>query len=331
MRSIQTILLFFLCITANHAQVKKVAMLETITVSEDVGLMVKNMVRGELTKSISMQTGFEAFTRMDIDQMMKEMNFQESGMVSEEGREKLGAMSGADYVCVSKVTRDNQSYYLEGFLIDLQTGRIENPATSYVEGSTYQVNQGCRKMAMELVGLEITEEDLPQSAQIQGTEPGSYSPTIQIFSNSKDPVLKTNYGVTTSVIGFWDGGDCIIEINGTSGKFVRMEASSIYRSTKGNYTKLTIGSARIKNIIKHNDQGKWTCSFLWVTTNQGYVVNPSNSNSKYSYWDNTAELSLSSDGMSIIVKSKNPLLKDSEYELFSFSRTEPVEAEMIEE
>lgn len=158
------------------AQVKNVAMLEPVAVTDDVSVIVKRMIRGELTKSISKEDGFNAFTREDIDKMLKEHNFQESGMVNDEQRLKLGEMTGADYICISKVTKDGDSYYLEAFLIHCETGKIENPATSYVEGGIGSVNKGCQQMANEMVGrtgtttqqiretvtAEVTQEPKPE-------------------------------------------------------------------------------------------------------------------------------------------------------------------------
>ena len=136
-------------------QIKKVAMLEPIAQTEGVTVMVKGMVRGELTKSISKEPGFNAFTRTDIDKMMKELKFQDSGMVNDEQRIKLGQLSGADYVCVSKVTKDGNAYYLEAFLVHLESGRIDNPASAFVEGGYASVNKACQKIAGEMVGKKV--------------------------------------------------------------------------------------------------------------------------------------------------------------------------------
>ena len=117
------------------AQTMKVALLETL--NGDKSVQVKgiemNMVRGELRKAISNQDGFQAFTRTDIDQLMKEHGFQNSGMVSDSQRKRLGEMSGADYICVSTLTKSATEFYLEAYLIHLETGTMSNPASQYGE------------------------------------------------------------------------------------------------------------------------------------------------------------------------------------------------------
>jgi len=160
-------LLFCICASlSTFAQDKKVAMLETIANNTEISSMVKNMVRGELTKSISLQPGFSAFTRIDVDQMMDEINFQHSGMVNDEQIAKLGEMSGADFICISKVSKDNESYYIEAYLINIVTGQIENSATDFVEsGGITAVNESCQKIAKELVDSDNSEAESTETAE----------------------------------------------------------------------------------------------------------------------------------------------------------------------
>lgn len=138
------------------AQNKKVALLQTL--NGDKSVQVKgiemNMVRGELRKAISNQPGYQAFTRTDIDQLMREHGFQNSGMVSDAQRKKLGEMSGADYICVSTLTKSESQFYLEAYLIEVETGEISNPASQFgmLEGNTYtNLFQLCQDLAKELI------------------------------------------------------------------------------------------------------------------------------------------------------------------------------------
>ena len=130
---------------------KKVAMIESISKTKGISIFVKSMVRGELTKFISSASGFEAFSRSDIDKVIKEMKFQRSGMVNDAQRKRLGQMSGADYICVSKISKEGKSYYIQAHLIDIESGKIENPATAFAVGGMEDVNQACEKLANELV------------------------------------------------------------------------------------------------------------------------------------------------------------------------------------
>ena len=146
-----------------HAQLQ-VAMLEPVVVTGEVKLIEKSMLRGEMTKAIASQKGFAAFSRTDIDQIMAEHNFQQSGMVDDATRKRLGEMQGVDYVCVTKISKEGKNFYLEACLVHIETGKISQPATAYGEltdgNSTNMLNQ-CTSLAEELTNIVVpkTEEE----------------------------------------------------------------------------------------------------------------------------------------------------------------------------
>ena len=152
--------LFFLVLFSVQivtAQIQ-VAILEPVGVTPEVTLMHRSMVRGEMVKAIGRQNGYVAFNRADIDQIMKEQNFQQSGMVDDATRKRLGAMQGVDCVCITKITKEGNNYYLEANLVDIESGQISNPATQYGElqgGSLANMLTACEKLAAELVGNTV--------------------------------------------------------------------------------------------------------------------------------------------------------------------------------
>lgn len=144
--------LFFSCCLFAKIQV---AMLEPVAVAGDVRPIEKSMIRGEMTKAIASQEGYSAFSRTDIDQIMKEQNFQSSGMVDDNTRKRIGALQGVDFVCITKITKEGNAYYLEANLVDIETGQISSPATQYGElqnGGFGNMREVCENLALELVG-----------------------------------------------------------------------------------------------------------------------------------------------------------------------------------
>ena len=113
--------LFLACVIAGGYAEKKVALLEPRAAegSEAIAAMEKAMIRGEMRKALLQMDGYEAFSRSDIDQVMNEQNFQRSGVVSEADIHRLGEMSGADYICVTTITKSSTEFYLEAYLIDV--------------------------------------------------------------------------------------------------------------------------------------------------------------------------------------------------------------------
>ena len=136
------------------AESKKIALLEPRVGegSTDVTGMEKAMIRGELRKAIVNHNGYEAFTRSDIDQMMLEQDFQRTGNVSDGDIHRLGEMTGADYICIATITKSSSEFYIEAYLINIESGGISNPASQYgelVNGKLGNMLPVCQALAQE--------------------------------------------------------------------------------------------------------------------------------------------------------------------------------------
>ena len=198
------ILLLSALSVAIFAQEKQVAILEPIAMTKEVSTMHRSMVRGEMVKAISRQSGYAAFTRTDIDQIMSEQNFQQSGMVDDATRKRIGAMQGVDYVCVTKITKEGNNYYLEANLVNIETGKISNPATQYGElegGSLSNMLTACEKLAAELVGKKIqtttTIYTAPANIESQTNNPSSPQPVAK--QNSTEELNKNTLHESTDL------------------------------------------------------------------------------------------------------------------------------------
>ena len=161
---------------------KQVAMLEPLIVAGNVKPIEKSMIRGEMTKAIASQNGYSAFSRTDIDQIMMEQNFQQSGMVDDATRKRIGAMQGVDYVCITKITKEGNAYYLEANLLNIESGQISSPATQYGElegnGGFGNMREVCVALACDLLGI-------PQSSN--GTNTATINNDVQsIYKKGRD-------------------------------------------------------------------------------------------------------------------------------------------------
>ena len=178
--------------TQNSAK-KQVAILEPMAVTEGVGIMHRSMVRGEMVKAIGRQEGYAAFTRQDIDQIMNEHNFQASGMVDDATRKRLGAMQGVDYVCITKITLDGKSFYLEASLVNIETGQISNPASQYGEfnsGSSLGcLVNACEKLAAELVGKKQYTTQTLEDCKVN-LSLFTYYVQVKSYADAYDPWMK---------------------------------------------------------------------------------------------------------------------------------------------
>lgn len=146
-----------LCATPLIAENLKIALLEPRVGegSDSIAGIELSIIQGELRKSIVSFEGYDAITRSDINQIMREQNFQRTGQVSEKQIKQIGELSGADYICVSTITRSNTEFYIEAYMIHLESGRISHPASQYGEliaGKIASLYPACKALSQELLG-----------------------------------------------------------------------------------------------------------------------------------------------------------------------------------
>ena len=196
MNKFLSLLFVFVSFVTLSAQQKQVAMLEPMVVTGDVKVIEKAMVRGEMIKAICSTSGYVAFSRQDIDQIMNEHNFQQSGLVDDETRKRLGVMQGVDYLCVTKISKEDKNFYLEACLINIETGEISQPATKYGElndGKLENMLIACRELALDLVKSssdnEIAESNYDSDPVLTVAEtmpefPGGMAAMMQFISKT---------------------------------------------------------------------------------------------------------------------------------------------------
>jgi len=154
MKRVLMFLFAIICVGAVYGQPIRVAMLEPLG---SVSNIQKAIIRAKLTEAFTNSGTYEALNRGDIDQLMKEYNFQNGGAVSEEQRQNLGRMSGAQLMCVTNVAADGKYFFAECSFIDLETGKIIKTQNQLIESSPVtKLEEGCIELAEKLIGETIT-------------------------------------------------------------------------------------------------------------------------------------------------------------------------------
>ena len=232
---------------------KKIALLEPRVGDGSSGVsgMERAMVRGELRKAIVNHTGYEAFTRADVDKLMREQSFQRTGMVSDDQIKKIGVMSGADYICVSTLNKTNTEFYLEAYLVNVESAQISNPASQYGElvgGKLANMLPVCQSLAQELLGtiapvVSKMNKEQPQQQTLVWNKPspgvnGKGDKDISSDKTSKKkPSKKTKKSIITndkigSVMTFPDGTRGVVfYAEGGVGLAVSLNAAQLKWST----------------------------------------------------------------------------------------------------
>ena len=89
MKKLITILFCLLTLTVNAEDVKLALLQPRVAAGSDPCKPIElNMVRGELRKAFGWQSNFQVLTRTDVDAMLQEHGFQQSGMVDDAQRKK---------------------------------------------------------------------------------------------------------------------------------------------------------------------------------------------------------------------------------------------------
>ena len=151
------IVLLFLLSTfflVSYAQVKKVAILETVDKVGDVSYGILFQVRSSLTHAISSSPGYEGYDRVDMSAIMGEHNFQRTGMVSDSQIKQLGQMTGAAYVLIAEAAiYDEQNIIIAAKILDVEKGGvIASTPPSIANKDPMKMAEACKRICASLVG-----------------------------------------------------------------------------------------------------------------------------------------------------------------------------------
>ena len=152
-RSVVVIIMLLTLVIQLPAQVKKVAILETVDKEGTISYPIKLMLRANLSKAITNTNGYEAYDRTDMDAIMNEQDFQRTGMVSDDQIKRLGEMTGASYVLVAEAVKvDEQNMFITAKILDVESARTERTDNELMNTSPAEIQNGCASLAAKLFG-----------------------------------------------------------------------------------------------------------------------------------------------------------------------------------
>ena len=156
--------LFLLISGMMSAQVKRVAILETVDKEDKVEYAYELLLRRNLSKAITSISGYEAYDRTDIDAIMAEQSFQRTGLVSSDQIKRLGEMTGASYILVAEVAMAKSQVLIFAKLLDVETART---IMDDLETTTLDNIQGaCEKLAKRMFHEEVKVEPIETNFEL---------------------------------------------------------------------------------------------------------------------------------------------------------------------
>lgn len=147
-----------MCMVAQNT--KKVAVMETKKISDEVTLMQCQMVRGGLETAVANASGYEGYDRTSFDAIMSEQNFQRSGAVSDEQIRKLGEMAGVQYIIVSEATAEDGQFYVLVKMLDVETGKYGAAYDKLCTASAIEIKKACAELGTKILGPTQQEREL---------------------------------------------------------------------------------------------------------------------------------------------------------------------------
>ena len=127
------ILVFLFCSIASAADMVAVNKLKATGVTENEALSLTDALRSELSKSGK----YQVMERSQMDDILKEQGFQQSGICDEATCAiEIGKLLAVSYMVMGNIGMVGKTYTLSVRFVEVGTGRILKDFTEYHRGST---------------------------------------------------------------------------------------------------------------------------------------------------------------------------------------------------
>ena len=178
-----------------------IAVLDAL-IEAGVDISAQGPVTEKIIEAFVASGDYTVLDRSNVQDVLEEKKFQLSGLVRDSEIKQAGEYLGADFVCVAKVSKVGQTYFVSGKIIDVETGAISAQTSQERKGEIDIVLELARIIGLALVGGEI--EPLPDEVEsrvdkttpedtIDPTEPArSTSPVAHITAAYVYPLFIGN-------------------------------------------------------------------------------------------------------------------------------------------
>lgn len=92
--------------------------------SEKVAVIELSIINSRFRDAVSGMSGIELISRTDVDNILNELKFQQSGMVSENDKKLLGQMKGVDIIVSLMVSKGFGYVNIEASFIDVEKANV---------------------------------------------------------------------------------------------------------------------------------------------------------------------------------------------------------------
>lgn len=146
--------------------VSKVAVLDA-TIGNGVDTNASAIVADTINEQFVKSNEYIAIDRAYISKIQAEKKFQLSGEVSSDDVKELGALFGAQFICVANVSRLGATYTVSARMIDVATAQIVSQESAKMKGEIDVLFDVAKEVGDKLVGKNYT---VPEAAEVQPAE-----------------------------------------------------------------------------------------------------------------------------------------------------------------
>ncbi|MDR3351124.1 MAG: DUF1566 domain-containing protein [Prevotellaceae bacterium] len=147
------------------AQKKKVAVFESFgtSITDDIKQAVVDVIQEGIFNSQQ----YTVVEREQVEGIMKEFNFQSTGMVDDQQMAKIGQASGADYTCFASITAFGSNFQIACKLLEVETMELKYSKSVRTKRGIDDFGEVLEFVANEMFsGKKFTAAGQPQAQAI---------------------------------------------------------------------------------------------------------------------------------------------------------------------
>jgi TolB-like protein len=119
---------------------------------ENIDPAVKVPVTEKIIEELVQADSYTVLDRSHVSAVLQEMEFQLSGMVKDTEIQKAGEYLGAEYVCVARVSKVGEVYFISAKIIDVRTGEITAQSSDQRRGTAEVIFSLAQNVGKKLRG-----------------------------------------------------------------------------------------------------------------------------------------------------------------------------------
>ena len=135
-------------------ETKKVGVLPTVNRKGNVNEGVCLILQSQLAYAVTQKPGYEGYDRVDMGKIIDELDFQRTGLVSDDQIKELGKLNGVDYLLIAEVANyDITHVVITAKILNAETARLESTVPGEIASTNpKEMQESCMNVANMLLG-----------------------------------------------------------------------------------------------------------------------------------------------------------------------------------